>query len=142
MNKPFCSMSRNVFGCWRCMSVLSSRPRLLVVASLLSLAFFSSDACAAVENFAGIAGLWESQIGSLTTLIVSICYVVGISFMGTGLVKLKEHAESPHNVKMAVGIGRMLAGGAAISLPLLSGWLHSTLGFGSTTGTISTINVF
>jgi len=74
--------------------------------------------------------------------MTSVCYIMGLMFMGQGLVKLKEHAENPQNVKIANGLGRLLAGGAAVSLPVLTGWAHTSLGFGSGGATVMAINVF
>lgn len=92
-------------------------------------------------NFANIAENLTTQLGSIPDFIALVCYIMGLTFMGQGLVKLKEHAEAPQNVKIINGLGRLIAGAAALSLPLITGWAHSTLGLGDDNPVFSSINV-
>jgi len=55
----------------------------------------------------------------LPGLISGLAYILALLFGALGILKLKEHVESPQNTPIREGMIRLLAGGALLALPTI-----------------------
>jgi hypothetical protein len=69
------------------------------------------------------ANVWQ-----FTDAISTAAVVVGTGFGMAGVYKLKQHAESPGNVSINAGLGRIAAGAGLIGLPFVINSTFNTLG--------------
>lgn len=68
----------------------------------------------------GINSLLRNMTTSLSTvpnLISTVGYLLGLLACVAGVLKIKEHVESPERVELKEGVIRLLIGGALLSLP-------------------------
>lgn len=98
---------------------------------LLQAGLMAALAAAALPDLAFAAGgdlkssieTVTDQTGGIPVLISSLCYIGGLGMMAAGALKLKAHAENPGQTPIAVGVSRLLVGGAIASLPAVTGWV-------------------
>ena len=97
---------------------------LIAIAALPHLAFAQG---AGGSDFGSTAAAFVTEeLNYVPDLVSAMCYIGGIFLMISGTMKLKEHAENPGNVKMAVGLARLFAGSALVALPPFTGWVVRT----------------
>ncbi|MDD3288823.1 MAG: hypothetical protein PHX43_07470 [Alphaproteobacteria bacterium] len=118
---------------------------LLRLAALLLIVSFSlppiSIAWAADSiDFEKMAGTMKTETNRIPDLISIFCYVAGVIAMASGASKLKDHAESPSNNRLAPALGRLIAGGCLAALPPTTKWVMTSVGI-SGKGMLSGINV-
>jgi intracellular multiplication protein IcmD len=61
----------------------------------------------------------NTAIPAMTTLIASIGYLGGIGFAVAGIIKFKQHKDTPHQVTLGVPIVMILIAAALIFLPTI-----------------------
>lgn len=104
-----------------------------VLGTALSLA---GPALAEVTDFKSFAqNLVNNQLVVLPDFISAVCYIIGIVFIAQGVMRLKEHADNPNSAKLPPALGRLLVGGAIVSLPVLAAVVQKSMGIGSTAAT-------
>jgi ABC-type spermidine/putrescine transport system permease subunit II len=59
------------------------------------------------------------SIQDVPGLISAGAYLLGVVLGVTGILKIKEHVESPQQVQMKEGVIRLLVGGALMALPII-----------------------
>jgi hypothetical protein len=85
----------------------------------------------AAETVGGTADNLITQLGSVGKVILAGGVVTGIVLMITGLIKLKQAAETQgQQVKYSEGLWRCVVGAGLIAIPALNGTLGATLGWG------------
>lgn len=76
-----------------------------------------------------------SQLGEVGKVVLAGGAVAGIVLMITGLIKLKQAAETQgQQVKYSEGLWRCVVGAGLIAIPALNGVLAQTIGFGQDGG--------
>ena len=82
------------------------------------------------NNFSSIARNIVASIASLPGLISAFAYLSGTLFGVLGIMKIKEHVESPGNAPLQHGAIRLAAGGALFALPVIYEAMFNTIGTG------------
>ena len=72
------------------------------------------------------AAFASQQLGGIPNLISSVCYIMGITMMVGGALKMRQHAENPSQTPMAHGISRLAVGGVIAGLPPFTSWVNKT----------------
>ena len=101
--------------------------------AIVMLLFGVKDAYAG-HNFSDIAENIIYSIRDLPSLLTGIAYMLGILFGTLGILKIKDHVESPSNVKLQDGAIRLVAGGALFALPIVMEAMKNTIGQGAGVG--------
>lgn len=60
-------------------------------------------------------------------MVTGLAYMLGILLGVTGIIKLKEHVDSPQNVGLREGVIRLLIGGALFSIPTVYNAMFRTI---------------
>jgi hypothetical protein len=102
----------------------------LAAAATLGMMAASSDAFAAAGavNAGAVANAGVNALTPYTTLISVVGYVGGFGLAVAGIFKLKEHVDSPGQVKMKDGIIRLAAGGGLLALPWMASIMQGSIG--------------
>ncbi|MBI1273803.1 MAG: hypothetical protein GC131_06945 [Alphaproteobacteria bacterium] len=98
-----------------------------LIAVTLGMAF-PEISLAQVTDLSGFANQTQTQMGTVPGIITMILFVVGVLFVGLGIIDLKKHADNPNGTPLKNGIAKTLAGGAMVGLPALTGFFKNTLG--------------
>jgi hypothetical protein len=86
-------------------------------------------------NVGGIADGLITQLASVGKVVLAGGAIAGIVLMITGLIKLKQAAETQgQQVKYSEGLWRCVVGAGLIAIPALNGVLAQTVGFGADGG--------
>lgn len=80
------------------------------------------------NDFSSIAQNIIESIQDLPSLLTGLAYMLGILLGTLGILKIKDHVESPSNVKLADGAIRLAAGGALFALPIVIEAMRETVG--------------
>jgi len=67
------------------------------------------------------------SLASLPGLIAAITYLLGIVIVVMGVIKVKEHVETPEQTKMQEGVIRLVAGGALLAMPTIYNAMFNTI---------------
>lgn len=102
--------------------------------NLLSVGLFAALVATAMPELSiaadGLSGQFKevskNQLSSVPDFIAAIAYVIGAILMLSGALSLKKHSENPATEPMAKGIGRLVTGGAVLSLPALARVMQET----------------
>lgn len=82
---------------------------------------------AAANSFNVILENIIESINDLPGLITAFGYMFGIVIIVMGLIKIKDHVETPEQVKVSEGVIRLLIGGALLTLPVIYNAMFNTL---------------
>ena len=98
------------------------------VAAAISVgALVPATAHAEGQNIGGIADQLITQLGSVGKVVLAGGAIGGIVLMITGLIKLKQAAETQgQQVKYSEGLWRCVVGAGLIAIPALNGVLAQT----------------
>ncbi len=77
----------------------------------------AANAYAQAQGIGVMATSVAGNFWQATDVISAASYVVGAGFGMAGVMKLKQHAESPGNVSINAGLGRIGAGASLVALP-------------------------
>ncbi len=101
-----------------------------LAASAAVASMMATDANAA-DTVGSTADSLLEQVGSVGKVVLAGGVVTGIVLMITGLIKLKQAAETQgQQVKYSEGLWRCVVGAGLIAIPALNGTLGATFGFG------------
>lgn len=78
------------------------------------------------------------SIGSLPGLVTALAYLLAVTIIVMGLIKVKEHVESPEQTKIQEGVVRILVGGALLAIPTIFEAMAETIG--GTSGIADSVN--
>ena len=105
----------------------------LLMAAVIAAALPMPSAAFAQDLAATVTRLTGTELTNVPDVIDAVFYIGGAAYTGAGLLKIKQHADNPTQVKLGEGIGRISTGAAMLALPYLANTVVSTFGFGQTT---------
>lgn len=107
----------------------------LTLAAAVVIALDSGAACAAGQNnFSAIGRNITESIRDLPSLVGASAYLIGILLGVTGILKIRDHVESPRQTPLKDGAIRLLAGGGLFALPMVFDAMRTTIGQGDGLG--------
>jgi hypothetical protein len=102
-----------------------------IAAAVAAGAMVPATANAAGDTVGTVAQGLIEQVGNVGKVVTAGGVVAGIVLMITGLIKLKQAAETQgQQVKYSEGLWRCVVGAGLIAIPALNGMLGATFGFG------------
>lgn len=114
----------------------SIRTFLLVLTG--AIIFLLPDLAHAQSTVKNVVTSVTTSTGKLPNLITTVAYISGIAFGVLGIIKLKEHVDSPPNVPLRGGLIRLLTGGMLLALPRVVEAMVNTIGNNGTFATFFT----
>lgn len=78
-------------------------------------------------TFNDVAANIQISAGELPGLLSAIAFMMAMLMGALGIVKMKEHVESPHNTPLREPMIRFFAGGALMALPMIFGAMQRTI---------------
>ncbi len=91
----------------------------------------AAAAGAGSNDFSSIASNITTSIQDLPGLLTGVSYMIGILLGVLGILKIKDHVESPSNTKIQEGAIRLAAGGGLFALPIVFEAMRETVGDGN-----------
>jgi len=88
-------------------------------AAKLGTLFGGTNAAPDGNDFSEILNNIAVSITSLPGLVTAIAYLLGLLIIFMGIIKVKEHVESPEQVKIQEGVIRLVTGGALLAMPTI-----------------------
>lgn len=82
----------------------------------------------AQNDFTTITNNITESISGLPGLLTGVSYMMGILLGVLGILKIKDHVESPGNAKLQEGAIRLAAGGGLFALPIVYEAMQNTIG--------------
>ena len=79
-------------------------------------------------SFNDIGGNIVSNISSLPGLLTALSYMMGLLFSVLGILKIKDHVETPTQTQLKDGAIRLASGGALFLLPVVTTAMQSLIG--------------
>lgn len=116
----------------------------LVVLALPDLAFAQAiikrqaGGTSAVDFSGGQASFADGELSYAPGFAAAVAYVAGTIFCFSGILKLKQHAESPVQTPLSHGLARLLTAGALLALPTITSLVQGTLAVGIGTASAAT----
>ena len=108
---------------------VSNLPYYLAAVATVSL---MSDPASAQDNIGAVAGSVRDQLGNVGKLMVAGGFVGGLVMLASGLMKLKQAADTQGNqVKYSEGMWRVAVGAGLVAIPAFSGLLTQSFGLGN-----------
>jgi hypothetical protein len=102
----------------------------------ITIALMSAESANAAKTVGDAATQLNTQIGSIGKLMVAGSFVGGIVMLASGLMKLKQAADTQGNqVKYSEGMWRVGVGAGLVAIPAFGGMLTETFSLGSVTMT-------
>jgi hypothetical protein len=105
-----------------------------------AITLMSTDALAASNSLGTVISNTIASFSTLPGLLAGFSYLCGIVLGFMGIMKLKEHVESPNQVQIWDPIKRFLAGGMFFALPVVLEATYNTVAKG--TDVLSSANDF
>lgn len=101
-------------------------------AAMAVVAVWSAEAKAASgDNIGSVAQNVTDQLGNVGRLMVAGAFVGGLVMLASGLMKLKQAADTQGNqVKYSEGMWRVAVGAGLVAIPAFAGLLTQSLGLG------------
>jgi len=106
-------------------------------------------AYASSADFSTVAENITNSASSLPGLLTALSYGLGLMLGVSGIVKLKEHVETPNQAPLRSGIVRLFVGGGLFALPIVYESMTNTIGVNglfttdaSGSGGLGTMNAF
>ena len=112
----------------------------LLVAAVMAAAIpmpspaFAQDLATTVNRLVG------TELTNVPYVINAVFYIGGAAMSGAGLLKIKQHADNPTQVKLGEGIGRLSVGAGLLALPYIANASIQTFGFGQTAAPYTKFN--
>jgi hypothetical protein len=91
-----------------------------------------------VDFGGGQATFAGNELSYAPGFAAAIAYVAGTIFCFSGILKLKQHAESPVQTPLSHGLARLVTAGALLALPTITSLAQSTLAVGIGTASAAT----
>ena len=114
-------------------SKLGMRTSAFIAAGLVSVVATEAHA----QNIVSMVGATGDQVASFPKLISAACYVGGAAFVGTGVMKVKQHVDNPGQTPLREGLVRLGAGGVLVAAPALTSVMTTSSGVGTGSNTFS-----
>lgn len=100
---------------------------IAAIVGTLSGLFGGGEGVSGDLNFNFILNNIILSLASLPGLIAAITYLLGIVIVVMGVIKVKEHVETPEQTKMQEGVIRLVAGGALLAMPTIYNAMFNTI---------------
>jgi hypothetical protein len=110
------------------MNKLGMRASAFMASGLM---FFSAAEVEAANTIGTMVGSTGAQVATFPRLISAACYVGGAAFVGTGVMKVKQHVDNPGQTPLREGLVRLGAGGVLVAAPALTSVMTTSSGVGS-----------
>lgn len=102
----------------------------------ITIALMSTEPANAAKTVGDAATQLNTQIGAVGKLMVAGSFVGGIVMLASGLMKLKQAADTQGNqVKYSEGMWRVGVGAGLVAIPAFGGMLTETFSLGTVTMT-------
>lgn len=95
---------------------------------------------ASANNFSSITNNITDSISGLPGLLTGVSYMMGILLGVLGILKIKDHVESPGNAKLQEGAIRLAAGGGLFALPIVYEAMQNTIGADGNNASVVTLD--
>lgn len=112
----------------------------LLMAAAVAVAIPMPDLAFAQDLNQIVTTLTGKELTNVPDIIAAVFYIGGAAFTGAGLLKLKQHADNPTQVKLGEGVGRLSVGAALLTLPYLSTVVINTFGYGQAAAVYTKFN--
>lgn len=100
-----------------------------LTATILS-SIASAEAIAGGDvNLGQMVSSTGGNVATFPKLISAACYVGGAAFIGTGVMKVKQHVDNPQT-PLREGLVRLAAGGVLVAAPAMTAVMTNTSGVG------------
>ena len=113
---------------------LGMRASAFMASGLISVVASEAQA----SDLSTMVGSTGTNLASFPKLISAACYVGGAAFVGTGVMKVKQHVDNPGQTPLREGLVRLGAGGVLVAAPALTSVMQTSSGVG--TGSSSFVN--
>jgi hypothetical protein len=110
------------------MNILRKKSLQVSAAVFTGLVGGVESAHAGGNDFSTITENITDSIASLPGLLTGVSYMMGILLGVLGILKIKDHVESPGNTKLQEGAIRLAAGGGLFALPIVYEAMQNTIG--------------
>ncbi|MFK7838984.1 MAG: hypothetical protein AB8B83_01525 [Bdellovibrionales bacterium] len=90
-------------------------------------AFSSGFSLGFGSNFNQILDAITVSLLTVPGLISAASYLLGLVLVVMGAIKVKEHVETPEQVKVSEAVIRLLAGGALLTMPVIYDAMYTTI---------------
>lgn len=104
------------------------RKKSLQVSAAVFVGMVGGVESASANNFSSITDNITQSISGLPGLLTGVSYMMGILLGVLGILKIKDHVESPGNAKLQEGAIRLAAGGGLFALPIVYEAMQNTIG--------------
>ena len=115
------------------MSKLGMRTSAFIASGLISVVASEAQA----TNLVSMVDSTGTNLASFPKLISAACYVGGAAFVGTGVMKVKQHVDNPGQTPLREGLVRLGAGGVLVAAPALTSVMQTSSGVGSGTSSFT-----
>jgi len=108
--------------------------RAFLWATLLSIGlpeFALAQGAGAGADLNATATRLTAEVSTIPPFVSALFFIGGGILMGAGLLRLKEHAESPTQTPVRQGVARLAVGAALLTIPYFSQWAYNTLSAGT-----------
>jgi hypothetical protein len=110
------------------MSKLGMRASAFIASGLITTVIADAAHATAITDMTQSTG---AQVATFPKLISAACYVGGAAFVGTGVMKVKQHVDNPGQTPLREGLVRLGAGGVLVAAPALTSVMQTSSGVGS-----------
>jgi hypothetical protein len=109
------------------MSKIGMRASAFMASGLISVVASEANA----QNLSSMVNSTGNNVASFPKLISAACYVGGAAFVGTGVMKVKQHVDNPGQTPLREGLVRLGAGGVLVAAPALTNVMTESSGVGT-----------
>jgi hypothetical protein len=110
------------------MSKIGMRASAFMASAMISTVVADSAHATQLTDMVASTG---NNVASFPKLISAACYVGGAAFVGTGVMKVKQHVDNPGQTPLREGLVRLGAGGVLVAAPALTNVMQTSSGVGS-----------
>ena len=99
-------------------------------AAIVTAGILTSVSDASATGFQEITSNINTSVSEIPSLISTVAYIGGAGLGVTGIVKMRDHVNSPQQTPLKDGLVRLGAGGGMLALPAVLEAMSATVGTG------------
>ncbi len=122
------------------LSKLGMKASAFMIAGALASTISTEAMAGTGTNLASMVGSTGTNVSSFPKLISAACYVGGAAFIGTGVMKVKQHVDNPGQTPLREGLVRLGAGGVLVAAPAMTAVMTNTSGVGTGNASFSSFS--